>query len=367
MALLSALFSLIARQLSTVLQAIFGWSITALFGKLPSRMQTALSVALLLSFVWPFLVLGCFLPAAAAWAIAFVPLHQWMSRRLALRIVWLGLTVVVPIAVGAITRWITPKRKLKKGLVLTLLGGYPMTVGYAFAFFVTALTVPVVKVLSMKRHWEDAHVFLQAREGSYAAVLGALIEACRRVDVGVVREDVPASMALATNASRRLAKPFIEPTIGERPQRLRGENLELYLYPADLLLRGSPRLVAHVRAAMTRTDLEACAYLVESDEARAIQDEIGRLAVVTRDDERERAPLLGRVREVSRRLDRASITFEEWTALETLLRRLERRALGQRDLLAEASDSSAVPWSRPQPARAAAAGTLVPRPRPAEA
>jgi hypothetical protein len=61
---LSALLSLIGRQLSTIVQAIFGWYIPALFGKLPSQKQTALSVAIGPSVAWPLLALGCFVPSA---------------------------------------------------------------------------------------------------------------------------------------------------------------------------------------------------------------------------------------------------------------------------------------------------------------
>jgi hypothetical protein len=51
MALLTALLAFVGRQLNTVVQAILGWSVTALFGRLPSIKQTALSVALLVSLL----------------------------------------------------------------------------------------------------------------------------------------------------------------------------------------------------------------------------------------------------------------------------------------------------------------------------
>lgn len=194
MALLSAIFSLIARQLSTILQAIFGWSVTSLFGKLPSRRETALSAALLCAIVWPFLVLGCFLPGAAAWAIALVPVHKWVSD-FVLRIVWLALAVLVPIGVGAITRWITPKEQLRGSVFRTLLGGYILTVAYFVAFFVTALTVPIVKLLSAIHRWADTHVYLQAKEGAQASAVEALAQACKRAGIDVVLRGRPAADA----------------------------------------------------------------------------------------------------------------------------------------------------------------------------
>jgi hypothetical protein len=340
MAILSAVFGLIARQLSTILQAIFGWSITALFGKLPSKKQTALSVALILSVAWPLLVVGCFFPGAAAWALAFLPLHRWLGD-LALRLVWIGLAVTVPLGVGAITRWITPRDKLHGPFVVTLLGGYVMTVGYFVAFVVTAVTVPIVKVLSAIHRWDDCHVYVQPKEGRYFEVLDALVEACDRAHAQVVREEVPAPMALASNVIQKLARRFLEPIVEAKPQRLRGQNLELYLYPADLLLRGDPHLVAHARAAMTRTELEKNAYLVESVEAQTMQDEIQTAWENARADSHVRAELHDRLRDMSRKLDRASISFDDWTTLENSLRRLERFVTGGPDLLEEGSDHPA--------------------------
>jgi hypothetical protein len=349
MALLSALLTLLGRQLTTILQAIFGWSITALFGKLPSRKQTALSVALGLSVLWPLLVLGCFLPAAASWALAFLPLHRWMSD-FALRALWISLAVAVPLAVGAVTRWITPKEKLRGGLVVTLLGGYVITVGYFVAFFVTAITVPIIKAMSAVRKWDDCHVYIQPKEGRYGEVLDALVKACERGRVKVAREDVPAPMALATNVMQTLAKPFLEPSVDAKLQRLRGPSLELYLYPADLLLRGEPHVLAHVRAAMTRTELANHAYLVETPEAQKLQDEVETLWEA-RNDASARGTMKARLGDLSRRLDRASMSFDEWTTLETSLRRLEHVVTGEVDLLEEGSDDATHPATTDAPRR----------------
>ncbi len=210
MAILSAVLSLIARQVGTILLAIFGWSITALFGRLPSKKQTALSVALAISVVWPILVLGCFLPGVAAWLVAFIPLHKLLGT-LALRLIWITLAVIVPLVVGWLTWWITPADKRRRGVAVTMAGGYLMTVGYFVAFLVTAVTVPIVKVMSAVRRWDECHVYIQPKEGRYFKVLDALAEACGRANAKVTRENVPAPMALASDVI-----PF-GPGIGSGP------------------------------------------------------------------------------------------------------------------------------------------------------
>ena len=113
MAIFSALLSLLSRKLGQLLQAVFGWAITGLFGKLPSSKQTALSAALLLSIAWPLLVLGVPFPGLASWAVAFVPLHDFAPRWI-LRLVWLALALIVPVIVGSIVSWVSPHER-KKG------------------------------------------------------------------------------------------------------------------------------------------------------------------------------------------------------------------------------------------------------------
>src|SRR5205823_5164026 len=125
---------------------------------------------LILSIAWPLLVVGCFLPGVAAWVLAFVPLHKWLSDT-TMRIVWLALAIVVPLGVGAIARWITPERKLHGSAIRTILGGYRLTLGYAIAFVITAFSVPIVKVLSTAKGWDDDHVYVQPKEKHFYNVL----------------------------------------------------------------------------------------------------------------------------------------------------------------------------------------------------
>jgi hypothetical protein len=250
MALLTALLAFIGRQLSTVVQAILGWSVTALFGRLPSLKQTALSVALLASLLWPVAILGLFVPSVSAWAFTMLPLQKWLGPNV-VRFATLGLAVILPIGIGGITRWISPSQKLP--LWRALLAGYPLTIGYAAACLVTAVTVPIVKLGSSVRGWFDDHVFVQPRPGEYSDTLKELVRACGVAKIPVRVETVPASMRLASTVLKTLARGTIDAVVTQEPKMLRGEGLEVYLYPADLLLRGTHSQVAHVRAAMTRT------------------------------------------------------------------------------------------------------------------
>ena len=110
MAVLTVIFGFIARKTNDILQAIFGWSVTALFGRLQRRAQVMVTGALLLSLAWPVFVIGVFAPGVSAWTIAMVPLHAWLGATV-MRILWIALALVAPPLVGLLVYGATPRSK----------------------------------------------------------------------------------------------------------------------------------------------------------------------------------------------------------------------------------------------------------------
>src|SRR5207248_1567005 len=112
------------------------------------------------------------------------------------------------------------------------------------------------------------------------------------------------------------ARGALVPIIAEHPKMLRGEDLELYLYPADLLIRGKPVKVAKVRALLVTEMLNAPAHLVEDPAGQAIEDELHRLWGAA---ERPHGPgqigdgARDRVRAVAQKLARAALPLEQWS------------------------------------------------------
>ena len=336
-AILSLLLSFIGKKIGSIIQAIFGWSVTALFGRLPGIKQLAVSIALVVSIAWPVFVLGLFRPEVAGWALAFLPIERWTGP-LALRITWGALAVLAPLVVGALTRYAAPSTK--GGALRSLLNGYPLALGFFVAFLLTVVTVPLVKLASIVRGWADEHVYVQPREGQYDAVLRELAEACARAGVLPEITDVPLSMSLSTKVLKLLARGAVSPIVAEQVRRVRAEGLELYLYPSDLLLRGVPAKVALVRAMMTRTDVDKDAYLVGSARGQCIQDELGRLLEVLSSHEERRTHVGGtvgrRLVEIWNEMNESRLPFDEWVLLESIARRIERRMVvekGGRELL----------------------------------
>ena len=328
MAILSALFSLLGRKIGDLLQAVFGWSVTGLFGRLPGSKQKALSAALLLALVWPLLVLGVAAPSIAGWALAFVPLQNLVNPTV-LRLVWLALALASPILVGAVVRWVAPARVQKGGALRTVLAGFPITLGFFCSFLITLVVVPALKLAAMMRGWTDEHVYVQPREGRYREVLRAIEDACARAELRLAECPMPRTMSLATRVLKWFARGALDAIVAEDPRKLSAPGVELYLYPADLLLRGKPAQVARVRAVLARELLHAPAHLAREPRAQEIEDELQRMWDVV---ERKRGQVAwlarGRVREIAVELDHTDLPFEEWILLYVNLHRLERAICG---------------------------------------
>ncbi len=328
MAVLSFILSFILKQLGNILQLVFGWSITALFGKLSGAKAQLVTAALAMSVVWPFFVVGLAVPGFAGWAIALLPLQKWVGAGV-LRIVWATLGVVTPALVGLVVHTAAPTNR---GNPLTsIFRGYPMTLGFFVAFLVVAITVPIVKVASIVRGWSDEHVYVEPRPGEYETVLRDLAEACARAGLMPEITDVPRQMALATAVMQKMSRGLVARIVTDQLRQIRAKDVVLVLYPADLLLRGEPKAIAKVHAMMTRTQLDAHAYVVASPAAQHVQDELARLWQVVADHEKRHetmsSVMASRVRDVFQELAHTDVTYQEWIVLESLVRRLERALL----------------------------------------
>jgi len=331
------------KKVGTLVQAIFGWSITALFGRLSGKKQAAVTAALILSIAWPVFVVGLVFPGVAGWLLAFLPLKSWVHPTV-LRIIWAGLAFVSPPIVGLLTHWAAPAKKTSAAGAM--LHGYPLALGYFSAFLVTAVTVPLVKAASILKGWTDTHVYVQARVGEYDRVIGELCEACARAGLVPEVEDPPRRMMLATKVLKKLASGMVSPIVAEQIKVVRAKDLEMYLYPADLLIRGKEREVAMVRAMMLRTDVDADAYLVASPEAQHIQDELGRLRDVMREhdraDEHVGSMAASRLVDIWHEMEKSKLPFDEWVLLETIARRLERRLVDRPLPLDDANETALI-------------------------
>ncbi len=334
MAILTALLSALSRKIGSLIQALMGWSVAALFGRLTPRKRLMVSIAMILSVMWPLFVIGVFFPAAAALVIAFVPIKDWFSQGI-IRTVWIALAALAPIIVAVLTRTAAPDSQTRS-LTRTLLNAYPLTLGFSISFFVTLVTVPSIKIASMARGWVEEHLYVQPRPGAYQAALHDLTEACVLAQLSPEVGQPPGAMLISTRVIKFFARGAIDALVEDDPKVIRAEGLELYLYPGDLLLRGEKHKVSRVRAMMGRTMLERDAWLVKGAKAQHLQDELGRLweAILRHEHLADAASgLESRLKEIAVDSTKPDISYEDWVMVDRISRRIEGKLQNSRSVI----------------------------------
>jgi hypothetical protein len=128
---------------------------------------------------------------------------------------------------------------------------------------------------------------------------------------------------------------------------LKAPDLEVLVYPSDVVVSGQRQAVAHARAAIASRLTHAPAYLTASREGQEIEDALRRLSE-RRQPERIHDPAAVRaaLAPIDERLATIVVPFDEW---ETLYR---QRLQVERDALAAHGDRGGAPHpgARAEPA-----------------
>ena len=133
MAILQAALALLFRSAGRLLNTVFGWATTMLFGKVPQDRQIYLSVIAFGSIVWIVAVLGIIVPSFATFLLAFMPLPAWVDHTW-VRLGMLAAAAIVPLIVGVVSTLMLAPEQRPSGVVANLvsaLKGYPYTVALA--------------------------------------------------------------------------------------------------------------------------------------------------------------------------------------------------------------------------------------------
>ena len=179
MFLLQAIFGLVAKSAGKILNALFGWAVRALFGQTTAKEQTYLSVVVGAAVAWPILMLGVVAPKIAALLLAFVPIPQRVPSW-TIRIVWVTLALIIPIAVGLAVAAKAPSSAKKESRVLTVLRGFPITLGLASAFLIMFVSVPVMRLVTLVRRRKSADIPLITHDAAYHEVAVTICEVLNR-------------------------------------------------------------------------------------------------------------------------------------------------------------------------------------------
>ena len=336
MAILQALFAFIGRSAGKILNAAFGWAVRALFGTTAGAETTFLTVLVAMAALWPLLFVGVVAPKIATFALTFVPLPDWVSDR-AIRIAWIALAFAIPLLLGAALAAKRPADVPKESRAISILRGFPATIGICISFWIMAVTVPIRHVATLVRGRRDAHVPLTTTREGYERAARQIERVLNQRDFQLNRAEPPASARAAMKVLRALGGPAMRRFVPERVAHLVGPKLEATLYPSSLLLRGTEgaTTIAHGIVVEALTPCEG--FQSTDPQAQEIEREIRSIWRVL--DENPQAHrrsrwLASRLGDVTAEIARLEAPYDDWQTVYRQALQLGRALEGEPQLLA---------------------------------
>jgi hypothetical protein len=357
MAILAALFAFGSRFVGKVLTTALGWASTLLFGRVPAKRQYLLLGITFGSVIWIVLLAGVLFPDVGTFLLVFIP-NQDVVPEDVIRLIMLIGALIVPGVIGALTMMVgSAGDRSARRIAESVARGYPLTVLLSVLLIFLAGLAIFRKAQSLAKGWTDAHVPLVIEPGKYDEVAADLDKALAAAGIEVEPTTAPAAMSKPATWLAAVAGSSASSLVPEKMIQLDGKDIDILIYPMDLLISGKPKLVARARAAMASRLTTSAAHLTVSAEAQAIEDRLAALArpsplapdVPQRFDDAAAAEFTA----IDQQLSTIEIPYEEWEVL------YRQRLQVERDLRAGAMAGDAVVGAdTPGVRREGALGTL---------
>jgi hypothetical protein len=340
MAILATLFALGSRFASKILTTTLGWASTLLFGRVPADRQILLLGITFGSVIWLVLLVGVLVPDVGAFLLLLVP-RQEIIPEMAIRLAMLAAAAILPAIVGGMTLALgSPADRTPRGIATAIVRGYPLTILLAVLLIFLAGLAVWRKAQSLARRWTDAHVPIVVGPGAYEQVADDLDRAVTAAGLDVTPSPAPSSMSTPARWLAAVAGRGSSTLVPDRMVQLVGPDLNILIYPMDLLISGKPELVNRARAAMASRLTTTAAHLTISAEAQAVEDRLTALITVTDDttegprrfDETAATELMA----IDEVLATIPVPYEEWEVL------YRQRLQVERDLRVGAMDGANV-------------------------
>ncbi len=319
MAILQTLFAALARQAGRLLNTVFGWATTTLFGKVPQERQTWLSVLALASVAWLVVVIGVIFPKAGVFLLSFVTLPEWVNDNM-VRLAMLAAALLLPLVVGFVSLKLLDPEDRPQGKGATakaIFRGYPSTLAISIALIMMIVFVPIMKVRTMFRRWTTEHLPMIVEEQDYMDTVQDVSDALNQAGFEVRRQQANWMLRLPLKVMTTLSGRGSHNLIADNLTTLVSDRLELVLHPSDLAINGSKHDAARARAIVAEQLSFSKAYLTWTKEANELEDRLGQLWERLRASTNRYVPqeVAEELHKFELDLQEAKIQHEEWEVL----------------------------------------------------
>src|SRR3954452_13054952 len=311
MTIIGGLIGMVGRFAGQILNTTLGWATLLLFGKVPQNRQALLLVIVFGSLLWVALMIGIAWPPVGTLFVASVPMSDQVDPTW-IRTGMLVGALAVPVAIGLAAALVSSDTT-KRGpgaLIAAGLRGYPFAVTLTFMLVLLAAVGIGRKLGSLKRKWQDSHIPIMVKPGAYDAVLGDVEKTLDDARLDVDPRDAGILLSGPPKLLDKIAGRGLGDLVPDRLVLLKGDGIEVLVYPSDLAISGTKSNVARARAALASRVSNAPAYLTTSAEAQKVEDELDEI----RDAGRKAPPeqTLAHLSKLDERLARLEVPFEEW-------------------------------------------------------
>jgi hypothetical protein len=351
MVLLQAIFGLVTKSAGKILNALFGWAVRALFGQTTAKEQTYLSVVVGAAVAWPILLLGVVAPKIAALVLAFVPIpHRIPSWTI--RLVWVGLALIIPIAVGiAVAAKAAPSTK-KESRAVTVLRGFPITMGLASAFLIMFVSVPVMRLAAIVRRRKSADIPLITHDAAYHQVAVTICEVLNRHGFSLRRASPGWWVAAPTRILGLLGGSAFRSYVPDQLEHFVSPDIDLSLYPSGLLLRGKAKQLTWAHGLVAESVLHTEGLQTVDPKAQVLEKRLQRLWKSYDEapaKNKSSADLDQELDQVTHDLGALEVDFDDWQVLYRQVLQVGRAIHGHRQLMDLGASKTNIGTDSPRP------------------
>jgi Putative Actinobacterial Holin-X, holin superfamily III len=334
-AILQALFRLIARSTGSALNAIFGWAVIALFGQTTAKEQTILSALVAAAAAWPLLLVGIAIPKVALLVIAFVPLAKSVPA-FWLRAVWVGLALLVPIVVGIVVAARGSDAHLPEPWWKRLARGFPITLALACAFLLMMVVAPILKIATIARRREIVRLPALMEKGATEEAALALVASLSSHGIELAKAKAPWHLIAPSKILLKIGGRAFSAMASPHVELHQNRDLSVAVLPNETILEGKPELVGRAHAFCTEVYAPRRVIQTFSPGARELEARVQRLWSIYRDQpraHRESHLLRARLADVAAELSTQTLPWDEYQTVYRLVLQLDRALTGKPPLL----------------------------------
>jgi hypothetical protein len=311
-----------------------GWAVAALFGRSTGRERALFPVITGAAIAWPLLLIGIVAPKQVVQLIALIPLPDWVPS-MDVRFVWMGLALLIPLAVG-VTVTVIVGPQPGRSYVVRVLRGFPLTIGLAAAFAIIFLSVPVMRIVSLLRRECSADIPLIMNGPAYADVAAKIADVLRRHGF-TMRETRPGWWV--TTPIRLLGRMGGRALGAHLPDRLKHfetGDLTITLYPSGVVLRGKLDRLSWAHGLIAEAVVYTDGLQTSDARAQALEERLRPLWKQHHDglgDSDACAELSSEIEPIADELRNLRVDWDDWQILYRQILQLDRVLQGRRQLL----------------------------------